>query len=626
MNLEIIFYKSYYSDLSHLNDEELLNHYKNTGILENRITYNIFNIFNPFILVIDFLNLGGGVTTFLNSIIEKYKCNNTFIILRNYNNHIYIEVDSVQILNEKITNDECIRLLYKNNNKIKKIFVNHTLGHSDDFINRILDFNKEKTYITHDFNMLYTNPQPIYNDIINQTGLRPNINIHKFNNIITQNINNLQFFNSFLTKKQNIIVQELPDYNKSLNHFKTSNDNIIIGVIGAISHIKGSDIIKDLNNYIQQNNLKMKIIVFGKINEHIEQYSYKSINELNYLLVQHNPNVLLECSLWPETYSYTLTLSMLTQLPIISYHKSFNSVIENRLSNYDKTYYFTSIIECIEIINQVKQNWFYTIKPTIYYNFFWDNLFGMNDMKLYDIDFKKVSRSIIKKNIVLVTSKIYVSDNPFSYTKSRSSYTPKERFLQTIETIDTIKKNIPNCYIVLFDNSQFTLDEKTTLEKNVDCFINVVNNKKLNYYTDEYEYKSFADISQQISFYDYFLKHINIDTIKHFFKISGRYLINETFDYNTYKNKYNIMKKNKLVLDRDYYFTCFYKLTSSTLHSFFNSLKKIRKNKEKYIHMDCEMIIPSVLGKNKKNVQNLGITQRIAILNSGLLNLNSTLI
>ena len=176
-----------------------------------------------------------------------------------------------------------------------------------------------------------------------------------------------------------------------------------------------------------------------------------------------------------------------------------------------------------------------------------------------------------------------------------------------------IKKYIPNCYIVLFDNSQFTLDEKTTLEKNVDCFINVVNNKKLNYYTDEYEYKSFADISQQISFYEYFLKHINIDTIKHFFKISGRYLINETFGYNTYKNKYNIMKKNELVLDRDYYFTCFYKLTSSTLQSYFNSLKKIRKNKEKYIHMDCEMIVPYILKKNKKHVQNLGITQRIAI-------------
>ena len=610
---DITFYKTFYKDLSHLNDIELLNHYKNSGRHDGRITYNIFNMIKPFILVIDFPNLGGGVTTFLNSIIEKYKCNTTIIVIRNINNHIFIDFNGKNILNKIFNSDECIDLLYKNQNKIKKILVNHTLGHPDEFINRILDFNKEKTYITHDFNMLYTIPQPMYNDIVNKTFLKSNINIHKFNNIITQNTNNLQFFKNYLNNNQNIIIQALPDYNESLHYFNTTNDKVIIGIIGAISDIKGSNIIKELNNHIQQNNLKMKIIVFGKINEDIEQYPYKTVNELNDLLVQHNPNVLLECSLWPETYSYTLTLKMLTQLPIISYRKSFSSVVENRLSNYNKTYYFTSIIDCIETINQVKQNWFYTINPNIYYNFFWDNYFKIKDMKLYHIDFKKVSRNIIKKNIVLVTSKIYVSDNPFSYTKNRSFYTSNERFLQTIETIDTIKKYIPNCYVVLFDNSYFIPNEKTKLEENVDCFINVTNNKKINYYTDDYEYKSFADISQQISFYDYFLKHINIDTIQHFFKISGRYLINESFDYNTYNNKYNIMKKNELVLDRDYYFTCFYKLSSSTLHSYFNSLKKKRADKEKYKHMDCEMIIPYVLGKNKKNVQNLGITQRIAI-------------
>ena len=623
---DINFYKTFYPDLSHLNDIELLTHYKNTGKSESKKPYNVFNIVNSFILVIDFSNFGGGVTTFLNSIIEKYKCNTTFIILRNINNHIYIDLNGGNILDNTFSNDECIRLLDKTKNKIKKIFVNHTLGHSDDFINQILDFNKEKTYITHDFNMLFTNPQPMHDDIINQSNLRPNINIHKFNNIVTQNINNLQFFNSFLTKKQNIIVQALPDCNESLHYFNTYNDIVIIGVIGAISDIKGSNIIKELNNHIQQNNLKMKIIVFGKINEHIEQYPYKTINELNFLLVQHNPNVLLECSLWPETYSYTLTLSMLTQLPIISYRKPFSSVVENRLSTYNKTHYFTSIIDCIEIINQVKQNCFYTINPNIYYNFFWDNFFGDKCMKLYDIDFKKVSINIIKKNIVLVTSKIYVSDKPFSYTYTRSSYTTKERFLQTIETIDSIKKYIPNCYIVLFDNSQFNPNEKTELESIVDCFINVINDEKLNYFTDKYIYKSFADISQQISFYNYFLKNINIDTIQYFFKISGRYIINQSFDYNTYNNQYNIMKKNELVLDRDYYFTCFYKLTSSTLRLYFNSLKNIRNHKEDYKDMDCEIIIPYVLGKNKKNVQNLGITQRIAIVNSGLLRLNNTLI
>ena len=40
------FYKSYYSDLSFMNDVELLNHYKNHGRKEGRCTYSnqIFDI------------------------------------------------------------------------------------------------------------------------------------------------------------------------------------------------------------------------------------------------------------------------------------------------------------------------------------------------------------------------------------------------------------------------------------------------------------------------------------------------------------------------------------------------------------------------------------------------------
>jgi hypothetical protein len=414
-----------------------------------------------------------------------------------------------------------------------------------------------------------------------------------------------------------------------MHWFKADNDIVVIGIIGAISDIKGSNIIRELNDHIQQKKLKMKIIVFGKINEHVPQYPYNNINELNHYLVQHKPNVLLECSLWPETYSYTLTLSMLTQLPIISYFKNFNSVIKDRLSSYNKTHYFTSITHCIETIKNVNQNWFYTIKPTIYYHPFWDNFFATqhtDKMEMCNVDFKIISKNIIKKNLVLVTSKIYVSKNKFSYSGTRSSYTPKERYLQTVETIYTIKKYIPNSYIVLFDNSVFSPKQKIKFTKMVDFFINVTENEELNYYTDVYEYKAFADISQQIAFYDYFLKHINVNNIQHFFKISGRYLINDTFDYNVYNNKYNIMKKNELVLDRDYYFTCFYKLNNNILNTYFDSLKEIRNKKERYTHMDCEMIIPTILGENKKIVEKLGITQRIAISNLGLNEYNHSMI
>ena len=44
-----------------------------------------------------------------------------------------------------------------------------------------------------------------------------------------------------------------------------------------------------------------------------------------------------------ETYCYSLTLAMITKLPIISINKNYDSVIKNRLLKYDKSYFFESI-------------------------------------------------------------------------------------------------------------------------------------------------------------------------------------------------------------------------------------------------------------------------------------------
>jgi hypothetical protein len=85
---------------------------------------------------------------------------------------------------------------------------------------------------------------------------------------------------------------------------------------------------------------------------------------------------LIELSLWPETYSYTLTLSMITQLPIIYLKKPANFTVEDRLSHYNKAFPFTDLNQFDELIHIHKQNCFYTIKPTIYFNDFWDEYFG----------------------------------------------------------------------------------------------------------------------------------------------------------------------------------------------------------------------------------------------------------
>ena len=84
---------------------------------------------------------------------------------------------------------------------------------------------------------------------------------------------------------------------------------------------------------------------------------------------------MLETNLWPETWNYTLTISMLTQLPILSLIKPYNSVIKDRLLKYTKAYYYHTISDIIILSKHLKQDYFYTVYPEICYNSFWDNYF-----------------------------------------------------------------------------------------------------------------------------------------------------------------------------------------------------------------------------------------------------------
>lgn len=967
----------------YFNDKYNINFYENNDInstklnyqgiknIETTLNFNHFKNMNDiqsFILIIDFTRLGGGTSYFLKTIIEKYKYNQTFVIVRNLHNMIHISINDEYMLEKKYTHNEYIIFINQNIDKIIKIFVNHTLNHSNMLIEHLFTLKKETTYITHDYYMLFTHPQPTYENIRENLFVRDKLYIDKFDQIITQNINNLFIFDKFLNKSQKIIVTELPDYKDSLKLYETQNKKIIVGVVGDISDIKGRQFIIELNNHIKVNNLNIEIIIFGSLHDiNLIQNRYSNIEEFNDLLVKYKPNLLLECSIWPETYSYSLTLMMKTELPILFKKKTFELVINNRLQNYSKSYIFDNLQDCIKEIYDNKQDYFYTISPIIYFNSFWDNYFitkkeksipigeskydikpyliyfpqfhdieennkrfyiGYNDISnlhilqnkiknneieipwfkeiginefneynltnnkiiqkhidiaddyniagfaiyyywfscntitnkntimsnvndqfftnniniknkkiffiwanenwtknaafgedtcdisnKYDIEnirknvqnlinyfkhdnylkidnkpvffiyhpflmndheidlfynelnnvcimnsfsgvylvlnsffktyekyknfyinfnykdqsyyikrinnqrfldydsyinyidnTKKSIQTIVfdfdnrarlvqpdrthlssicinntefnklcftdkiietyndklkseidkimlinafnewgekmtfepskqykyynlnlltsklnikqRKNIVLVTSKIVVSNNPFTYSKTRSIYSTSERYQQTLETINSIRKKIPDSFIVLLDNSILEKDLISTLENCVDKFINIIDDDILNYYTNECKFKAFGDIYQQIKFFDSFLKYIDTSNIINFFKISGRYIVNDNFDYELYNNDNTVIKKNKLVLDREYYYTCFYKISKCTLHNYFLDLKNIIENKEKYQNLDCEVIIGNLCMKyqNIKVINTLGITQRIAVV------------
>jgi hypothetical protein len=576
----------------------------------SQLSNNILDKLDNFLLVIDLPHQGGGARFFLDIIISYYKQSTTILVVKNINSKLNLIINNEYLLNDSLTVDESITFIDNYKHKISKIFFNHIIDHNKAFILKLFTINKETIFITHDYYLLCNKPQVYMHELISSNS-KCYLDINKFDKVITQNQVNIDIFNRYYKKNINII--ELPDFKKSKKKIITNNDNnIIVGIIGFISIEKGKEILDKLNDYFKNTNIKIVVFGYVEILNFTNYFTYNNISELNSLLTTHKPNLLLELSLWPETYSYTLTLSMLTQLPILCLTKKFKSVVTSRLGNYDKVYYFKNYQDVVSLINKHKQDYFYTIEETIYLNELWNHIFLVpNQIDSQPLPYFK---NMQNKNVIFITSKIIVSNNSFSYVKNRSYYTKQERLTQTIKTIESIRKYIPNSYIILLDNSIFNNFEYNILEELTDTFINITDNYTLNFFTDIFEYKAFGEISQQLAFLNLFLKEDYL-SIKNFFKITGRYELNFDFNYHQYDNNLNIFKKDTNIDSKNYYFTCFYKLDKSILKQVQTIFETFIQNKEKYMnnYSDLEVIFPNAIIDNINVVDNLGVIENIGV-------------
>jgi hypothetical protein len=332
--------------------------------------------------------LGGGTSFFIESILSRYKKYQTFLIVRNTNEGIYFTVNDEYQFEKLYSNEDASNLLTNNKHKIEKIFVSHIYDHIPKFIHSLFDLNVKIDTITHDYYNIFNETVLHFNRVetyMNNNNKRCYIDINKYDNIITQNKGNLYIYNNFIKDNNKIIVSTLPDYKNPKEIVHTKNDNIVIGILGNISEIKGLNILTTLMDFYK-NDKNIKFVVFGLINIYpfTNFYTYNSISELNLLLTTHKPNIIIELSITPETYSYTLSLAMITQLPILYLKKNNYCTVEDRLSKYNKAYAFTTVEQFNALIYEKKQDYFYTIEPIIYFNKFWDKYFITKKDKCLD--------------------------------------------------------------------------------------------------------------------------------------------------------------------------------------------------------------------------------------------------
>lgn len=578
---------------------------------ENNI-YEKLMEYDTFLLIVDFPCFGGGCSFFINTIISHYKKDTTFLIVRNFKGKIYFYLNDEIIFEPYMDEHVALKLLQRVKDKITKVFFNSIVEHSIYFINQILDLNLDNTILTHDYSLFFKKPQMHYYEITDDV-VDYKLNIHRFNRVISQHIGNLHTFGKYMNDYNNIIISALPDYrNNDKKVINTNTNKFVIGILGNISAEKGYYILSELQKKIQ-NKKSIEIIVFGKV--HIKniakQFSYHTINDLNKLLETHKPNILLELSLWPESFSFTLTLAMITKLPIIYQNKFYPCTVQRRLSLYHNSHCFDNIKDVtLKWLYAKSQDYFYTIKPLIYYPPFWEKYFSNNHIRHHSTVLNQ------NYNVVIVTSKIVTSSKPFSYAPNRSIYSKEERFSQLLVTVETIRKYIPDSFIILYDNSILKDEEYQTLNNITDCFINHHSDEIVNELTNNCIHKLYGEISQTYKMLEYLRTYFHNMNIKNIFKITGRYKINDTFNYSQYDNEDEmIFKRNKDVVDRAYYFTCFYKIGGKKINYFYQIMEELFQDiqNDAYEYEDYEVVLPMLLYNKFKCVEHLGVTQDIAV-------------
>lgn len=169
-------------------------------------------------------------------------------------------------------------------------------------------------------------------------------------------------------------------------------------------------------------------------------------------------------------------------------------------------------------------------------------------------------------NLIIITSVINTHPSPLSYGQ-RSVYSPQERYEQTLKTIESCNK-IPSGYKMLIETSDLDKKMEDDLKSKVDFYVNFNQDKNIKDIIDS-PHKGRSEATQIINA----IKLIGYGLYENIYKISGRYWLNDNFNYDNYDNDENIFKTapNNLV-------TAFYKINKTSYQTYINCLKYCSSN------------------------------------------------
>lgn len=189
---------------------------------------------------------------------------------------------------------------------------------------------------------------------------------------------------------------------------------------------------------------------------------------------------------------------------------------------------------------------------------------------------------------------------------NRGIFSHEERLKQTLETFDSIRKNIPNVKIIIFEGGA-TLSNKTKEILNKECTLICLQDNKFIAELSGLKLNSHAEILGTYTMLTTYRNLIPHET-KRIFKISGRYKLQDGFDitaYDAIDDKFVFAKKRdtwlsgqrQKELNIDGLFnTRLYSFTHNLIDYYTNCLKNCFRDLS--LNLDFEHVIYKNIDKN----------------------------
>ena len=381
---------------------------------------------------------------------------------------------------------------------------------------------------------------------------------------------------------------------------RIAEEKIPLSFLEKLALISNSEKDMEFHIYGEKDKIFSQIYVeqFEEIIANSNIYVHPFIDPLNISNIYKTLDILLIPSVY-ETGSFTCIEAMAHGIPVIARNVyGLKYIIKDEITGY-------LCNSDDEIINKLKN-------PTLFNDINNNNKhLILEEAKKYNIidkvkDFENILKSSFpKRNLIIITSVLNTVSNPLSYHHTRSVYDVEERYGHTLKTIESINKYIPYCDILFCECSDLDKnpDIEDDIKKRVKYYYNFFNDENVRNAVN-CKLKGFGEASLLLKAIE-MIPNMNYSNL---FKISGRYYLNSSFNYEIFNNDYN----NFVLWDDSSvsFCTIFYKIHMNCIYLYRNALHNSLDDLEK--GLGIELALYKYLKKNIKILDKMNVSGFLA--------------